>query len=142
MPRTAQSMQQAAGLIAGGKGRHVARDRSGDQRDERQGTRGGPESGSEDGGSCGSDDGAASAEDSQVLGADGAGTRQLAATTLDKRMEKSGGGRGAVGRVSTCYQQRYWLAQTLLFAVLVPLVLGTKLTIQWAVGKGVSVRWR
>ena len=101
VPRTAQSMQQAAGLLAGGKGRHVARDRSGDQRDEQQGTRGGPESGCEDGGRCGSDDGAASAEDSQVLDADGAGTRQLASTTLDKRMEKSGGGRGAVGRVST-----------------------------------------
>ncbi len=99
--RSAQSMQHAAGLLAGGKGRQVARDRSHDQRDERQGARGGPESGCEDGGSCGSDDGAASAEDSQVLGADGAGTRQLAATTLDKRMEKSGGGRGAVGRVST-----------------------------------------
>ena len=40
VPRTAQSMQQAAGLLAGGKGRHVARDRSGDQRDEQQGTRG------------------------------------------------------------------------------------------------------
>ena len=90
---------QACLLVA--RERHVARDRSGDQRDERQGTRGGPKSGCEDGGSCGSDDGAASAEDSQVLGADGAGTRQLASTTLDKRMEKSGGGRGAVGRVST-----------------------------------------
>ena len=90
---------QACLLVA--RERHVARDRSGDQRDERQGTRGGPKSGCEDGGSCGSDDGAASAEDSQVLDADGAGTRQLASTTLDKRMEKSGGGRGAVGRVST-----------------------------------------
>jgi len=45
------------------------------------------------------------------------------------------------GRFS-CYRQRYWLAQTLLFAVLVPLVLGTKLPIQWPVVKGVSVRWQ
>ena len=101
--RSAQSMQQAAGFLAGGKKRQVASDLAEDQRDEGQGARGGPERGIEDGGSSGSDDGAASAEDSAVLGADGAGTRELAANTLDNRplKEKSGGGRGVVGRGST-----------------------------------------
>ena len=98
--RVEQSLQQAAGLLAGGKGLQVVRDRS-DQLDQQKGARGGPESGREDGGNCGSDDGAASAEDSEVLVADGADTRQLAAKTSDKLKEKSCGGRGVVGRVST-----------------------------------------
>ena len=45
------------------------------------------------------------------------------------------------GRYS-CYRQRYWLAQTCAFAVLVPLISGTKLPNQRPVAQGVSVRWQ
>lgn len=45
------------------------------------------------------------------------------------------------GRYS-CYRQRYWLAQTCAFAVLVPLVSGMKLPNQRPLVQGVSVRWQ
>ena len=45
------------------------------------------------------------------------------------------------GRYS-CYRQRYWLAQTCAFAVLVPLISGAKLPNQRPVAQGVSVRWQ
>jgi hypothetical protein len=45
------------------------------------------------------------------------------------------------GRFSCC-RRRYWLAQTCAFAVLVPLISGTKLPNQRQVVQGVSVRWQ